>query len=130
MTEIIKETVTTQGTSISPAVNPSETKASSSQTIGYLVYFIFGILEVLLVFRLIFRLTGASMASGFVGIIYSLTAVFILPFEGIFHQAVARGVETTAVLEPSTLVAIVVYAVLAYGIVKLTTILSGKAQTA
>lgn len=129
MTEIIKETVTTSENNAAPVVNSSEKKASSSQTIEYLIYFLFGILEVLLVFRLIFRLTGASMSSRFVEIIYSLTALFILPFEGIFRPAVARGVETTAILEPSTLVAIVVYAVVAIGIVKLTIILSGKAQT-
>lgn len=128
MVEIVKETMTTQGSESTPAANSSERNASGSQTIAYLVYFIFGILEVLLIFRLIFRLTGASMGSGFVDMIYSLTGLFILPFEGIFRQATARGVETTAVLEPSTLVAIVVYAVVAFGIVKLTTILSGKQQ--
>lgn len=129
MTEMIKETVTTQGSNVNPAVNSSKVKASSSQTIEYLIYFLFGILEVLLVFRLIFRLTGASMASGFVGMIYGLTGIFILPFEGIFRQAMAKGVETTAVLEPATLVAIVVYGALAFGVVKLLGILSGKVQT-
>ncbi|OGM09875.1 hypothetical protein A2W13_01055 [Candidatus Woesebacteria bacterium RBG_16_36_11] len=94
----------------------------------YLIYFLFGILEVLLVFRLIFKLMGASNSSAFVGLIYSITGIFILPFEGIFRRGFTQGLETTSVLEPSTLVAIIVYAVLAWGIVKLVRIFSGERQ--
>jgi hypothetical protein len=73
---------------------------------------------------------GASSTSAFVGLIYSLSGIFILPFEGIFRRVFAQGVETTSVLEPSTVVAIVVYAVLAFGIVKLLRILTGEQQQA
>ncbi|OGC68396.1 hypothetical protein A2415_01410 [candidate division WWE3 bacterium RIFOXYC1_FULL_39_7] len=102
--------------------------ATSFQTIEYLIYFFFGTLEILLAFRLVLKLTGASIASGFVGLIYSLTGVFILPFEGIFRRGYTQGIETTSVLEPSTLVAIIVYAVLAWGIVNLIRIFSGEKQ--
>jgi hypothetical protein len=88
------------------------------------VYFIFGVLEILLAFRLLLKLTGASISSSFVGFIYALTGIFILPFEGIFRRGYAPGIETKAIFEPSTLVAIVVYAVLAWGIVKLIRIFS------
>lgn len=103
-------------------------KATSYQTIEYLIYFAFGILEVLLVFRLIFRMTGASMGSPFVGFIYGLTSIFIAPFRGIFSQASTSGLETTAVFEPATLISIIVYAVLAVGVVKLVRIISGRKQ--
>jgi len=63
-----------------------------------------------------------------VGLIYGLTGIFILPFEGIFRKGFAQGVETTSVLEPATLVALIVYAVLALGIVKLLRIISGERQ--
>lgn len=130
MAEIIKETVTTQNEGPKAAVT-TETKniATNSQTVEYLVYFFFGALEILLVFRLVFKLTGASVLSAFVGLIYGLTGIFILPFEGIFRKGFTQGIETTSVLEPSTLVAIIVYAVLAWGIVKLLRILSGEQQT-
>lgn len=134
MTEIKKETVTTQGNNTNPVVNSStksvavKSTVSSSQTIEYLVYFFFGVLEVLLAFRLVFKLMGASMASAFVGLIYGLTGIFITPFEGIFRRGFTQGIETTSVLEPSTLVAIIVYAVLAWGIVKLIRITSGEKQ--
>lgn len=121
MTEFTKETTTT-------VANPAKNAATSSQTVEYLIYFLFGALEVLLAFRLVLKLTGASMASAFVGLIYGLTGIFILPFEGIFRRGYAQGVEATSVLEPSTLVAIIVYAVLAWGMVKLIRILSGEQQ--
>ncbi|OGM55839.1 hypothetical protein A3E46_00075 [Candidatus Woesebacteria bacterium RIFCSPHIGHO2_12_FULL_46_16] len=104
--------------------------ATSFQTVEYLVYFFFGALEILLAFRLVLKLTGASMASAFVGLIYGLTGIFILPFEGIFRRGFAQGIETTSVLEPSTLVAIIVYGFLAWGIIKLLRILSGKQEQA
>jgi hypothetical protein len=134
MAEISKETVTTQGNNINPVVNTTtkntsvKSTATNSQTVEYLIYFLFGALEILLAFRLVLKLTGASLASDFVGMIYGLTGIFILPFEGIFRRGFAQGVETTAVLEPSTLVALAVYAVLAWGIVKLMRILSGEQQ--
>jgi hypothetical protein len=130
MAELVKETITTKGKDTNPVVNTSAKReeATSSQTVEYLVYFFFGALEILLAFRLVLKLTGASILSAFVGLIYGLTGIFILPFEGIFHRGFAQGVETTSVFEPSTLVAIVVYAVLAWGIVKLLRILSGEKQ--
>lgn len=114
---------------MSPASTVAEkNKATSSQTLEYLVYFFCGVLEILLLFRLVLKLTGANVASAFVGLIYGLTGIFILPFEGIFRLAFSEGIETTSVLEPSTIVAIIVYAAVAWGIVKLLRVLSGEKQ--
>ncbi len=129
MAEIVKEAVTTQNEGPKATVTTkTERPATSTQTIEYLVYFLLGVLEILLAFRLVLKLTGASVASSFVGLIYGLTGVFILPFEGIFRRGFTQGIETTSVLEPSTLVAIIVYAVLGWGIVKLLRIFSGEKQ--
>jgi hypothetical protein len=129
MAEIIKETITTQKDNTSTVkVTPVKIAATSSQTIEYLVYFLFGALEILLAFRLVLKLAGANTLNAFVGLVYGVTGIFILPFEGIFHRAFAQGVETASVLEPSTLVALIVYAVLAWGIVKLIRISSGEKQ--
>lgn len=103
---------------------PVRAGATNKETAEYLIYFFFGFLEVLLALRLILKLTGASTASGFVRLIYSLTGVFILPFQGIFSQAYA----STSVLEPSTIVAILVYMLLAWGIVSFLRISSGEQQ--
>lgn len=129
MAEVIKETVKTQENDTNAVVaSQAQSQATSYQTVEYLIYFLFGALEILLAFRLVLKLMGANTFSTFVGLIYGITGVFIVPFQGIFHRATTSGLETTAVLEPSTIVAIIVYAVLAVGIVKLVRILSGKQQ--
>lgn len=130
MAEILKKTITTQNDGPTAAVT-TETKreATGSQTVEYLVYFLLGALEILLAFRLVLKLAGASVSSAFVGLIYSLSGIFIWPFEGIFRRGYAQGVETTSVIEPSTLVAMIVYAVLIWGMVKLVRIFSGEQQT-
>lgn len=101
-------------------------KADGSQTIGYIVYLLFGVLDIFLVFRLIFKLLGANPSSNFVGFIYSVTEVFAMPFTGIFRQATTQGIETTSVFEPATFVAIIVYALLAWGITQIVVIISGR----
>lgn len=103
--------------------------ATNSETTEYIIYFIFGVVEALLALRLLLKLAGASLTSSFVGLIYGITGIFIAPFEGIFRRAFTAGIETTSVLEPSTIVAMVIYSILALGIVKLVRIYSGKQQS-
>ncbi len=99
---------------------------SRQHTVVNLVYYFFGLLDILLIFRLILKVLGASTTSGFVNMIYTITKIFIMPFEGIFRRGVAQGIETTSILEPATIVALIVYALLAWGIVVLIRLLSGK----
>jgi hypothetical protein len=129
MAEIIQETITTEGDNTDKVMTtPVKSGATNSETTEYLVYYFFGALEILLSFRLVLKLMGASVSSAFVGFIYGLSGIFILPFEGIFSRGISEGLETTSVLEPATLVAIIVYAFLAWGIVKLIRIFSGEQQ--
>src|SRR5665647_2457304 len=93
---------------------------------GRIVYYILGLLEVLLGFRLVFKLLGANPGSGFVSFIYSISEVFLVPFNAIFRSASTRGIETEALLEPSTIIAMAVYALIAWGIVKLMAIIMGR----
>src|SRR5674476_748653 len=83
-----------------------------------IVYWILGILEALLVFRLVFKLLGANAGGSFVSVIYSISGFFVTPFSGIFRTAVTQGIETKSVLEPATIIAMIVYALIAYGIVR------------
>ena len=83
------------------------------------VYYILGILEVLFAIRLVFKLLGANPTSTFVSLIYSMTGLFLTPFTSIFRTAVTKGVETQSVLEPATIIAMIVYALVAWGIIKL-----------
>lgn len=83
------------------------------------IYYILAVLEILFAFRLVLKLLGANPESGFVAFIYSITQVFLYPFIAIFRSASTDGIETKAVLEPSTIIGMIVYAIIAVGIVKL-----------
>jgi hypothetical protein len=128
MSEVIRQTVTARTPNSVVTKDKEVMNDSTPQTISYIIYFLFGILEVLLFFRFVFRLTGANPNSGFVSFIYSITRIFAMPFSGIFPTATTQGAIATAVFEPSTLIAIAVYAVLAWGIVRLVAILSRQSQ--
>lgn len=97
-----------------------------SFTAERIVYYILGIIEVLLGFRLVFKLLGANPDSGFVSFIYEKSQVLLAPFTAIFRAETAPGIETTAVLEPSTIIAMVVYTLIAWGIVKLFIVFRGQ----
>ncbi len=129
MAEVIKETVVSQEGNTRSAATSVKTKTTGVETVEYVIYFILGVLEVLLSFRLVLKLAGASLVSGFVRFIYGITGIFIMPFEGIFRRGYASGVETTSVLEPSTIVAMIVYAVVTWGIVVLVRLLTRQQPT-
>jgi len=129
MPDVTKETITTTNNSNSSSEGkPTKRGATNYQTVGYLVYFVFGVLNVLLAFRFILQLLGANPSNGFVDFIYNLSAVFVTPFIGIFNESLARGAVTTSVFEPATLIAFIVYALVAWGIVALIRIISGKQE--
>ncbi len=125
MAEIIKETVLTNSGNRQTATSSVTNKVSDSETTERIIYFFFGLIEVLLAFRLVLKVTGASLSSGFVSGIYALTGIFSMPFDGIFRKGTTSGMT----FEPGTLIAIVVYALLAWGIVKLLQAFSGEEQT-
>ena len=90
-------------------------RANIRRRITTITYFVLGVLEVILLLRLLLRLLGANEVSGFVMFLYNLSHIFVAPFNGIFNdQALGRSV-----FETSTLIAMIVYALLAWGIVSL-----------
>jgi len=84
-----------------------------------IMYYILGILEVVLAFRFVLKLLGANPASGFVDFIYGLSSIFVAPFSAIFTTGEAAGNVVRAELEPATLVAMLVYALIVWGVVRL-----------
>lgn len=80
-----------------------------------IIYFITGVIEILLLIRFLFRLFGAG-ASGLVNLIYGLTGPLVAPLNGIFND---QNLTHTSVLEISTLLAMVLWALIGWGIVKL-----------
>jgi len=80
-----------------------------------IIYFIFGVIEALLAVRFILFALGANEASGFVRFIYALSRPFALPFQGIFSEPTLGA----SVIEWASLVGIIVYALVAYGLARL-----------
>lgn len=88
-------------------------------TINRYIYYILGVIEVLFAFRLVFKLLGANPGSMFVSFIYTVSQAFMAPFSGIFRPSVTGGIETQSVLEPATIIAMIVYALIAWGITRM-----------
>jgi len=80
------------------------------------VWYLFSLLEILLVFRLALRFAGANPAAGFTSFIYALTWPFAEPFIAVFHPTV---IATGQVFEWTTLLAMIVYYLVAWGIASL-----------
>jgi len=85
------------------------------------VYFIMNILEIILVLRFVFRALGADAAAGFVQFIYALTDPLAAPFRGIIASTAANG---AGIIEWSSLMAMIVYALAAVLLVQLVRILT------
>jgi len=104
-------------------IKKKEYKISKSQKV---IYYILGVLEILFAFRFVFKILGANTESAFVSFIYSSSNLLLAPFTGIFRMAVTEGIETKSFLEPTLIIGMIVYALLAWGIVKLIQISSQK----
>lgn len=118
-----QQTVDTQTVSTStnqPAVNTGSAQSAYGTKkaifrLYQVIWYALGVVEVLLVSRILLKLIGANLTSGFTSFIYSISAPLAAPFKGVL------GVSTSmdSVIEWSTIIAMVVYAVIAFGIVKL-----------
>lgn len=123
--EQTQEVTQEKSATATPTGSVTKEKTSVSSTPGglfqaqYLVYYVLGVIEVLLAARFVFKLLGAASGSDFVSLIYGVTAPLVSPFAGIFSSATTTGVETTAVFEPATVIAMIVYGVIAWGITRL-----------
>jgi uncharacterized protein YggT (Ycf19 family) len=80
-----------------------------------IVWYILGIIEILLLFRFVFKFLGANPSAGFTSFIYGATYVFAAPFLSVFRITNVDG----SIFEWTTLLAMLVYWIIAMGIVKL-----------
>jgi hypothetical protein len=79
------------------------------------IYFLLGVLEVILILRFLFKLLGANASNSFVVFLYNLSYVFVSPFNGIFNNPTIGN----NVFEITTIIAMIVYALIAWGLVSL-----------
>ena len=81
------------------------------------IWYIFTLLEILLVFRLGLKFAGANPAAGFTAFIYNATWPFAQPFIAVFRPTFIGN----QIFEWTTLLAMIVYYLIAWGIVSLLT---------
>ncbi|KKS26501.1 MAG: YGGT family protein [Parcubacteria group bacterium GW2011_GWA2_42_11] len=80
-----------------------------------IVWYIAGLLEVLLAFRFVLKLLAANPSAGFSSFIYGISYPFAAPFLSVFRATKVEG----SIFEWTTLLAMFVYLLIAWGIVKL-----------
>ena len=106
-----RERVKTEVTTVRPAYS-----LRTEQT----VWLVSGVVAVILSIRFVFKMLAASTQSGFVRFIFDITQALIAPFHSIFNTAASGNF----VFEPETLVAIVIYSLIGWGLVALVRILT------
>ena len=80
-----------------------------------IVSVIIGVIQFLVGFRFVFLLLGANPNNAFVSWVYDLSSPLVAPFSGIFGQApteLAEGAAVQSVFDWTSLIALVVYAIL------------------
>jgi len=80
---------------------------------------VFGLIETLLAFRFIFKLAGANPDNTLIKLLYDTTQFMVAIFASIFTPGTADGLETVSVIEPGTIIAMIVVALIALAISKL-----------
>ena len=102
---------------------PSESEVVSTFNPGWravqLVYLVFGVIEGLMLIRLVLKLLGANPHAGFSNWVYNVTDACLVPFKNILPTI---GNEQS-LLEMSVVLAILVYALLGWAIARLVTII-------
>lgn len=80
-----------------------------------IVWYILGLLEALLAFRFVLKLLAANPSAGFSSFINNVSYPFAAPFLSVFRVTKVEG----SIFEWTTLLAMLVYWLIAWGIVRL-----------
>ena len=89
------------------------------------VWWIVGFIDVLIAIRFVLKLFGANVGASFVRFMYDVTWPLVAPFHGIFNTT-QQG---RSILEPESLVAIAIYALIGWGIVSLIRLMTRPRST-
>lgn len=99
--------------------DPAVASEHRSNVAERIVWFIAGVLLTLLALRFIFALLGANPNNWLAAFIYNVTHPFVAPFFNLFNYNYVDG---NGRFEAYTLVAMLIYGLIAWGIARLVTI--------
>lgn len=89
-----------------------------------IIYTIGGIVEALIVIRLILELLAANPSAGFTNLIYTITDPLVAPFQGVFPTPQSHG----SVLDLAAILAIIVYALLTWLVARLAELIQRRSN--
>lgn len=84
-----------------------------------LIWWVLGLIEAVLALRFIFKLVGVNAANPFASFLYRISALIVKPFASLTGAPQANGM----VFEFSTLLAMIIYGLVGWGIAKLVEVL-------
>ena len=117
--DIIKEEVV-----VEQVASPAETKSAKADKKNQVVWYVVGIINTLLLLRIVFYLFGARDV-GFTNLLYSVTDPFVSLFKGIFSSATAGS----SFFDTAALLALVVISLLGWGISEMINLVQRPAPT-
>lgn len=79
------------------------------------VWYLLGLIEVLLAFRFLLKLFSANPSAAFSSFIYTLSKPFVLPFTAVFGTSRLEN----SIFEWTTILAMIVYVLVGWGIIKI-----------
>ena len=85
-------------------------RPSGAETARRVVVFVFGIVQVLILLRIVLLLVGANDDNGLVATIYDVSGLFVAPFEGVLGRDSVRN--AGAVLDIAAVVALIAWTLL------------------
>jgi len=110
---------------VATPVYPLRTIPPHTRAIQF-VWFLAGLADVLVGLRFVLKLFGASLQSPFVTLLYGVTAPLVGPFRNIFPTS-GQG---PFIFEPPSLVALVIYPLIALGAASLLRIMARRRTVA
>jgi hypothetical protein len=84
-----------------------------------LIWLLLGLLEAALALRVVFKLIAVNAANPFAALLYNVTNLFVAPFASLTSAPAAGGM----VLEISTILAMIIYLLIAWGIERIVNVL-------
>lgn len=111
----------------SSITDPYAGRRATSIKITRAIYLIFGLIEALLAIRFVLKALGANAEAGFAQLVYGVTEPLVAPFRGLFGTPQAPS---GAVLEVHTLIALVIYAVVVWLLVRGAWLAFGEGRSA
>ena len=104
--------------------SPEEMKSARADKKNQVVWYVVGIINTLLVLRIVFFLFGARDV-GFASLLYSITGPFVSLFKGIFSSPAAGS----SYFDTASLLAIVVLSLIGWGVSELINLIQRPAPT-